>query len=105
MACNLATVEDDGTLVAPGRGALSVGTGGGTVAPGGVEAVLKGHPAVADAIVVGVPDERFGDQVVVVAAVVAAVRAPDGRPAIARARRMAGGGAPAGPGSGAGTGS
>ncbi len=51
-----------------GRGASSINTGGEKVFPDEVEAVLKAHPAVFDAAVVGVPDERWGERVVAVVA-------------------------------------
>jgi acyl-CoA synthetase (AMP-forming)/AMP-acid ligase II len=60
---DMATVDADGTIVLLGRGALSINTGGEKVFPDEVEAVLKGHPDVLDAVVVGVPDERLGQQV------------------------------------------
>jgi acyl-CoA synthetase (AMP-forming)/AMP-acid ligase II len=40
-----------------------VSTGGEKVFPEEVEAALKSHPGVFDAVVVGVPDERFGEHV------------------------------------------
>jgi len=40
--------------------------GGFNVYPAEVEAVLVGHPAIFDAVVVGVPDERYGEEVVAV---------------------------------------
>src|SRR5205823_5702996 len=43
-------------------------TGGEKVFPEEVEAVLHDHPAVYDAIVVGVPDERWGERVTAVVA-------------------------------------
>jgi fatty-acyl-CoA synthase len=61
--------EQDGTITVLGRGSQSINTGGEKVFPEEVEAVLKAHPDVFDAIVVGVPDERWGEHV---AAVVAA---------------------------------
>jgi acyl-CoA synthetase (AMP-forming)/AMP-acid ligase II len=64
-----ALIEADGTIRLLGRGALCINTGGEKVYPEEVEAVLKAHPAIADAVVVGVPDERWGSRV---AAVVAA---------------------------------
>jgi acyl-CoA synthetase (AMP-forming)/AMP-acid ligase II len=64
---DLASVEADGRALLRGRGAGCVNTGGEKVFPEEVEAVLRSHPAVADAVVVGVPDERWGE---VVAAVV-----------------------------------
>jgi 3-oxocholest-4-en-26-oate---CoA ligase len=47
-----------------GRGSLCINTGGEKVFPDEVEAALKGHPDVLDAIVVGMPDNRYGEQVV-----------------------------------------
>jgi acyl-CoA synthetase (AMP-forming)/AMP-acid ligase II len=63
---DLATVEDDGTITVFGRGSLSINTGGEKVHPEEVESVLKAHPAVFDALVVGVPDERWGERVAAV---------------------------------------
>jgi acyl-CoA synthetase (AMP-forming)/AMP-acid ligase II len=63
---DMATVEADGTIKVLGRGSLSINTGGEKVFPDEVEAAIKGHPDVADVIVVGVPDERFGERVVAV---------------------------------------
>ena len=63
-----AMVEEDGTVTMLGRGSVSINTGGEKVYPEEVEAALKGHPDVFDALVVGVPDERYGQ---LVAAVVA----------------------------------
>jgi fatty-acyl-CoA synthase len=60
---DLATVEADGTITVFGRGSQVVNTGGEKVFPEEVESVLKAHPEVFDAIVVGVPDERFGEHV------------------------------------------
>jgi acyl-CoA synthetase (AMP-forming)/AMP-acid ligase II len=61
---DLATVAEDGTITVLGRGSLCINTGGEKVFPDEVEAALKDHPDVADAIVVGLPDERFGQRVV-----------------------------------------
>ncbi|MUM15317.1 acyl-CoA synthetase [Mycobacterium sp. CBMA271] len=58
-----ATVEADGTVTMLGRGSVSINTGGEKVFPEEVESVLKGHPAVFDAIVVGVPDDKWGQHV------------------------------------------
>ena len=58
-----ATVEADGTLRLLGRGSVCINTGGEKVYPEEVEETVKEHPAVADAVVVGVPDERFGEAI------------------------------------------
>jgi acyl-CoA synthetase (AMP-forming)/AMP-acid ligase II len=63
---DLATVEDDGTITIFGRGSVSINTGGEKVHPEEVESALKGHPAVFDAVVVGVPDDRWGQRVAAV---------------------------------------
>ena len=65
---DLATVDGDGTITVLGRGSLCINTGGEKVFPDEVEAALKGHPDVGDAIVVGLPDERFGERVVALVA-------------------------------------
>lgn len=63
---DLARVEADGTITVLGRGSTSINTGGEKVHPEEVEAVLKGHAAVLDAVVVGLPDARWGERVVAV---------------------------------------
>ncbi|HKY75084.1 MAG TPA: AMP-binding protein, partial [Acidimicrobiia bacterium] len=59
-----ATVEPDGTIQVLGRGTACINTGGEKVYPDEVEAACKSHPEIADAMVVGVPDDRFGERVV-----------------------------------------
>jgi acyl-CoA synthetase (AMP-forming)/AMP-acid ligase II len=66
---DLASVDHDGTVVLHGRGSTSINTGGEKVFPEEVEGLLKGHPAVDDVLVVGVPDERWGESVTAVASV------------------------------------
>lgn len=61
-----ARAEADGTITLLGRGNMVVNTGGEKVFAEEVEAVLKAHPAVYDAIVIGVPDERWGQRVAAV---------------------------------------
>jgi 3-oxocholest-4-en-26-oate---CoA ligase len=56
----------DGAMVVLGRGSVCINTGGEKVYPEEVEQVLRKHPAVYDAVVVGTPDERFGEQVTAV---------------------------------------
>ena len=63
---DFAVVEDDGTIVLRGRGSVSINSGGEKVFPEEVEAALKEHEDVFDAVVVGVPDERWGERVVAV---------------------------------------
>jgi acyl-CoA synthetase (AMP-forming)/AMP-acid ligase II len=63
---DLATVAEDGTVELLGRGSVSINTGGEKVHPEEVEGVLHGHPAVADVLVVGVPDDRWGTAVTAV---------------------------------------
>ena len=59
-----ATVDADGTVKLLGRGSASINTGGEKVYPEEVEAELRKHPSVFDCVVVGVPDDRFGEMVV-----------------------------------------
>ena len=63
-----AEVEQDGTVTMLGRGSVSINSGGEKIYPEEVEAALKGHPDVFDALVVGVPDPRFGQHVAAVVA-------------------------------------
>jgi fatty-acyl-CoA synthase len=63
-----ATVDDDGTITLLGRGSMTVNTGGEKVFAEEVEEAIKRHPLVEDCLVVGVPDEQFGQRVVAVIA-------------------------------------
>ena len=63
-----ASVEPDGTLRLFGRDSLVVNTGGEKVFVEEVEEVLRAHPAVADALVVGRPSERWGEEVIALVA-------------------------------------
>lgn len=83
---DLASVEADGTVVFAGRGSRVINTGGEKVFAEEVETVVLTHPAVRDALVVGVPDQRWGSRIAVVAALrpgavldLAALRAHVGR--------------------------
>jgi acyl-CoA synthetase (AMP-forming)/AMP-acid ligase II len=59
-----ASLEGDGTLRLYGRDSLVVNTGGEKVFVEEVEEILRSHPAVADALVVGRPSERWGEEIV-----------------------------------------
>ncbi len=61
-----ATIEADGTITMLGRGSVSINTGGEKVFPEEVENSLKSNPDVLDAVVVGVPDDRWGEHVAAV---------------------------------------
>jgi fatty-acyl-CoA synthase len=62
-----ALVDGDGaTLTVLGRGAVCINTGGEKVYPEEVEEVVKRYPGVHDAVVVGVPDEKWGEAVTAV---------------------------------------
>ncbi len=63
---DLATVDADGTVELLGRGSSCINTGGEKVYPDEVEVACTSHPGVADAVVVGVPDERWGERIVAV---------------------------------------
>ncbi|MCE7001378.1 acyl-CoA synthetase [Kibdelosporangium philippinense] len=63
---DFARVEEDGTVTLLGRGNMCVNSGGEKIFPEEVEGALKSHPDVFDALVIGVPDERFGQRVAAV---------------------------------------
>ncbi len=63
---DLAQVEPDGSIVVLGRGSTCINTGGEKVFPEEVEQALKAHHAVLDALVAGIPDQRFGERVAAV---------------------------------------
>jgi fatty-acyl-CoA synthase len=61
---DFARVAADGTLILLGRGSICINTGGEKVFPEEVEEVLKAHDCIWDALVVGIPDDRFGERVI-----------------------------------------
>lgn len=61
-------VEADGSITLLGRGSNCINTAGEKVYPEEVEESLKAHPAVKDALVVGVPDDKWGQSVTAVVA-------------------------------------
>jgi fatty-acyl-CoA synthase len=62
------SVAADGTMRLLGRDSLVVNTGGEKVFVEEVEEVLRAHPAVADALVVGRPSDRWGEELVALVA-------------------------------------
>ena len=65
---DFARITADGALILLGRGSACINTGGEKVFPEEVEEVIKAHPDVEDCLVVGAPDDRFGQRVVAVLA-------------------------------------
>jgi len=63
---DFAKIAADGSLILLGRGSVRINTGGEKVFPEEVEEALKAHDSVWDALVVGVPDDRFGERVTAV---------------------------------------
>jgi len=63
MPGDYATVDADGSIKLLGRGSVCINTGGEKVFPEEVEEALKTHPAVRDAVAVGLPDPRFGETI------------------------------------------
>jgi len=61
-----ARLDADGTITVLGRGSQCINSGGEKIYPEEVEQVLRKHPDIYDAVVVGTPDERFGEQVTAV---------------------------------------
>lgn len=63
---DFARIEEGGRVTLLGRGSNCVNTGGEKVYPEEVEMAIKGHPAVYDCLVVGLPDEKYGQTVAAV---------------------------------------
>ncbi len=66
---DFALVEADGTVTLLGRGSVCINSGGEKIFPEEVEEALKTHDSVYDCLVVGVPDDRFGEKVTAVLSV------------------------------------
>jgi acyl-CoA synthetase (AMP-forming)/AMP-acid ligase II len=63
---DFARIEPDGKVTLLGRGSNCINTGGEKVYPEEVEMAIKAHPGVYDVLVVGVPDEKYGQSVTAV---------------------------------------
>jgi 3-oxocholest-4-en-26-oate---CoA ligase len=68
MPGDFARIDADGRVHLLGRGSGCINTGGEKVYPEEVEVAARAHPGVEDCVAIGVPDERFGERVVLVAA-------------------------------------
>jgi 3-oxocholest-4-en-26-oate---CoA ligase len=73
---DMATVEQDGTMHFLGRGSICINSGGEKIYPEEVEGALKSHPGLVDAVVAGIPDERWGQKVAAVLQVQPGEKAP-----------------------------
>ena len=62
-------VDADGYLFIEGRADDTIIRGGENIAPAEIEDVLARHPAVADVVVVGVPDDEWGQRIAAVVVV------------------------------------
>ena len=63
---DFAEIREDGSIHLLGRGSVCINTGGEKVYPEEVEEVVKTVDGVLDAVVVGIPNERFGEEIVAV---------------------------------------
>lgn len=66
MPGDFARIEEGNRVTLLGRGSNCVNTGGEKVYPEEVEMAIKRHPPIYDCLVVGIPDERFGQAVAAV---------------------------------------
>jgi fatty-acyl-CoA synthase len=60
---DLGRIEADGSVTLLGRGVTTINTGGEKVYPGEVEDAIRALSDIDDCVVLGVPDERFGQAV------------------------------------------
>ena len=77
-------LDDDGYLWLSDRRIDMIISGGVNIYPAEIEGVLQGHPDVADAAVIGVPDDEFGEQVKAIVQPADGVEASDELAAAAR---------------------
>ncbi len=71
---DFAEVRADGSIHLLGRGSVCINTGGEKVFPEEVEEVVKTVEGVLDTVVVGIPSERFGEEIVAVVQLADGVR-------------------------------
>jgi 3-oxocholest-4-en-26-oate---CoA ligase len=83
---DMALINADGSLTLLGRGSNCINTAGEKVFPEEVEESVKRHDAVLDCLVVGLPDEKFGERVVAVASLQGAVDGVDAAALIAHVK-------------------
>ena len=69
LSGDMASVESDGSLSFVGRGSQTINSMGEKVFPEEVEEAIKTHASIDDCLVVGIPDEHFGQRVTAVASV------------------------------------
>ncbi len=77
---DFAEVGEDGSIHLLGRGSVVINTGGEKVYPEEVEEAVKTIDGVVDAVVVGIPNERFGEEIVAVVELDRAPRRDRSRP-------------------------
>jgi len=77
---DFAQVDADGTIHLLGRGSVCINSGGEKIFPEEVEEALKTHPAVRDAVVVGIPHPVFGEEIVGVIELADGAGGADGTP-------------------------
>lgn len=70
-------IDEDGMITMFGRGSTSINSGGEKIFPEEVEEALRTHSAIYDAVVVGTPDARWGEQVVALVSLRPDCTAPD----------------------------
>jgi fatty-acyl-CoA synthase len=85
-----ATVETDGSIKLLGRGSACINTAGEKVYPEEVEEVLKRFPGITDCLVVGLPDEQYGQRIVAVCSAADGCDVDEGAIILAARKQLAG---------------
>ena len=88
---DLARPEADGTVTVFGRGSQCINSGGEKIFPEEIEGAVKRHPDVFDALVVGVPDTRWGERVTALVQLRPGAEAPTLEALAAHCRRFVAG--------------